>query len=99
MHAEAEAMGGVGAIKVNPKYWIVSDDTVMHIATAKALLEWNSTVRSIFIIPIISLINSQQDKKELYTHICEQYVECWKDMSGRAPGIQCGDAMPYLKKG
>jgi ADP-ribosylarginine hydrolase len=82
MHAEAESMGGVGAIKVNPKYWIVSDDTVMHIATAKALLEWNST-----------------DKKELYTHICEQYVECWKDMSGRAPGIQCGDAMPYLKKG
>jgi ADP-ribosylarginine hydrolase len=50
MHAEAESMGGVGAIKVNPKYWIVSDDTVMHIATAKALLEWNSTVRSIFII-------------------------------------------------
>jgi len=46
LHEEAEALGGVYNINVNPKDWIVSDDTVMHIATAKALLSWTSTVRS-----------------------------------------------------
>jgi hypothetical protein len=42
------------------------------------------------------------DKKSLqslYTQICKEYVKCWDDMSGRAPGIQCGRSMPYLKRG
>ena len=41
IHKEAKALGGIEAIEVNAKDWIVSDDTVMHIATAEALLtEW-----------------------------------------------------------
>ncbi|XP_003385106.3 PREDICTED: protein ADP-ribosylarginine hydrolase-like [Amphimedon queenslandica] len=33
-----EELGGVKNIKVNTKNWMVSDDTVMHIATAEALV-------------------------------------------------------------
>ncbi|WAQ96012.1 ADPRH-like protein [Mya arenaria] len=38
IHKELEELGGVKNIKVKPKEWIVSDDTVMHMATARALL-------------------------------------------------------------
>ncbi|XP_061181135.1 ADP-ribosylhydrolase ARH1-like isoform X2 [Saccostrea echinata] len=34
---ELNALGGLNAIKVKPPKWIVSDDTVMHLATSEAL--------------------------------------------------------------
>lgn len=57
MHAEAESFGGVNAIKINPYDWMVSDDTVMHIASAKALLRWDKKVRST-LSPLIYLLVS-----------------------------------------
>lgn len=36
---QANQLGGIHAIKVNVKDWPVSDDTVMHAATAIALIE------------------------------------------------------------
>ena len=42
IHQHLEALGGIEKIKVNPKMWMISDDTVMQIATAEALLSpWN----------------------------------------------------------
>ena len=38
IHKELLMLGGLEKIKVNPRSWRVSDDTVMHIATAEALL-------------------------------------------------------------
>ena len=38
IHEELEAMGGLQKIKVNTREWPVSDDTVMHLATADALV-------------------------------------------------------------
>lgn len=41
IHEELEKLGGLEKISVNPRDWMVSDDTVMHIATAEALLsDW-----------------------------------------------------------
>lgn len=38
IHEELEYLGGLERIQVNKKEWRVSDDTVMHIATAEALV-------------------------------------------------------------
>ena len=44
IHEHARELGGVGKIKVNRRNWMVSDDTVMHLATAEALLEkWSNS--------------------------------------------------------
>ena len=44
IHAEAKELGGIENVRVTTKNWRVSDDTVMHIATAEALLtEWSDT--------------------------------------------------------
>lgn len=43
IHQEARALGGIEKVVVNVKDWMVSDDTVMHIATAEALRsEWSN---------------------------------------------------------
>ena len=43
IHAEAKELGGIGSVTVTPEDWRVSDDTVMHIATADALLtDWSN---------------------------------------------------------
>ena len=70
--------GGVLNIKVN--HWMVSDDTVMHIATAEALVsEWIA-------------------KKDLYLILAEKYINCMKDMSGRAPGDTCMASTEILEQ-
>ena len=38
IHEQLQLLGGIEAIKVDPQRWMVSDDTVMHIATAEALV-------------------------------------------------------------
>ena len=38
IHDQLASLGGLENITVNPRSWMVSDDTVMHIATAEALL-------------------------------------------------------------
>ncbi|XP_052273419.1 inactive ADP-ribosyltransferase arh2-like [Dreissena polymorpha] len=43
IHEEVKGMGGVGLIEVTPQDWPVNCGTVMHIATAKALVKDNKT--------------------------------------------------------
>ena len=43
IHEQLEQLGGLDGISVNPQNWMISDDTVMHIATAEALLsDWDT---------------------------------------------------------
>ncbi len=42
IHGEVEQLGGVANLKVQPPHFIVSDDTILHIATAEGLTsEWS----------------------------------------------------------
>ncbi|XP_064611387.1 ADP-ribosylhydrolase ARH1-like isoform X2 [Liolophura sinensis] len=68
---ELKAMGGLSSINI--KGWMVSDDTVMHLATAEALCEESG----------------QSDMEKLYMKIAKKYKECMSDMTGRGPGHTC----------
>lgn len=49
IHKELKELGGVDNIKVNKKEWPVSDDTVMHIATAEALINKTEADSGLFL--------------------------------------------------
>lgn len=49
IHEDLEQLGGLDKIVVNPRGWMVSDDTVMHIATAEALIsDWKGDVEKLY---------------------------------------------------
>ena len=48
IHEQLALLGGIEAFKVDPSKWMVSDDTVMHIATAEALLSKWSTFEELY---------------------------------------------------
>ncbi|XP_046549771.1 uncharacterized protein LOC124259643 [Haliotis rubra] len=83
IHEELERLGGLGRIEVNRHGWMVSDDTVMHLATAQALVS----------------PEAQQGRIDMYHEMARQYIECMKDMTGRAPGGTCKAMTRILKPG
>ncbi|XP_076459983.1 ADP-ribosylhydrolase ARH1-like isoform X2 [Babylonia areolata] len=87
IHEELMKMGGLKAVKVKLPKWMVSDDTVMLLATGEALDE----------------CSGEGDREQLFSKIAQKYIHCMKDMDGRAPGKMCKEAVrklrPLRKKG
>ena len=86
IHAELAKLGGLDKISVNARDWMISDDTVMHIATAEALA---SSAADDWI--------SDRDQEKLYAELALRYKKCMDDMAGRAPGLTCGASAFKLK--
>ena len=49
IHDQLKELGGLNNISVNKKNWRVSDDTVLHIATAEALVSDWSTKEELYL--------------------------------------------------
>jgi ADP-ribosylarginine hydrolase len=84
IHKEFEDLGGLTKIVPDGrKIWCVSDDTVMHMATARALVN-----------PKVAKVN---DFHLLISVMTQEYIDCMKDMDGRAPGLKCVSSLNKLQ--
>jgi len=72
VHWTVRVLGGLEKLSLKPL--VVSDDTVMHLATAKAL---STSLRAGFDCRWLT---------EACKSLACQYVDCMEDMQGRAPG-------------
>ncbi|XP_078084933.1 ADP-ribosylarginine hydrolase [Mustelus asterias] len=90
IHRELRELGGLSKLSVSG--WRVSDDTVMHLATAQALVS-SSGGR-----PCTgSGTGSEHPMEQLYSNLAQEYRLSMKDMSGRAPGATCMNSVRVLK--
>lgn len=81
IHRQLKDMGGIKHIDVSIPEWTVSDDTVMHLATADALVRHKTC----------------EDKENLYSLLAEEYRNCMADMKNRSPGETCMDMAEKLE--
>ena len=70
IHQEVAKRGGLASL--DAKDFPVSDDTVMHLATAEAMMEVGK--------------KGKQTLARLVKHLVKEYIRCMRDMDGRAPG-------------
>ncbi|XP_072104494.1 ADP-ribosylhydrolase ARH1-like [Mobula birostris] len=80
IHGEVREAGGVQGLDV--KGWMVSDDTVMHLATAEALA---------------AASHPEESLEKLYPRLARDYKKSMNDMDGRGPGLTCMSAALLLK--
>ena len=70
IHQEVAKRGGLAAL--DAKEFPVSDDTVMHLATAEAMMEVGK--------------KDKQTLAQLVKQLVKEYIRCMRDMDGRAAG-------------
>ena len=94
IHEEAKGLGGIENVKVNPKEWRISDDTVMHIATAEALLtEW-SDHESLYPAIALKYIKCMLDMDGRAPGLT-----CMAKVNWLNPGVKDGCKIPFDFKG
>jgi ADP-ribosylarginine hydrolase len=81
IHREFNDLGGLKALNLAP--YKVSDDTILHLATVRALIEGKSQGKE------DDLVNTSK-------HFTKSF---YGDMVGRAPGTTTGRSMAMLKRG
>ncbi|XP_063070779.1 ADP-ribosylhydrolase ARH1-like [Engraulis encrasicolus] len=79
IHKEVAKMGGLA--KLDVKQFPLSDDTIMHLATAEALAE----------------MDKDAPLEQLYGALVKKYISCMGDMHGRAPGLTCMSSTHLLQ--
>ena len=88
IHRQLEILGGISKLKIVLNGWKVSDDTVLHLATAEGLIAKSD----------------QEDDEILFSEIAHKYKWIVvRDMAGRAPGatttFSCSQLLPNRPNG
>lgn len=87
---ELVGLGGIQNLVVDQYNWIVSDDTVQHLATAEALISANAEC----------VVNPfSDDFQRMCALIADHYVLSFDDMDDRAPGNTCARGVHWVKTG
>ncbi|KAL9653254.1 hypothetical protein ABK040_010961 [Willaertia magna] len=99
MHKQVEKLGGLENISL--KRWKVSDDTIMHMATLKSLLEVGDLYDKH--LCNTSPITFENESFSFYLDsimkiMAKEYIVCFSDMNGRCPGNTTGAGIQLLKK-
>ncbi|GAB0201683.1 ADP-ribosylhydrolase ARH1-like [Grus japonensis] len=82
IHAELAELGGLEAITLQPPEWPVSDDTILHLATAEGLATvWVARRGGPHCPPHPGL-----EGEPLLQELAHRYVAAMSDMEGRKPG-------------
>eukprot|EP01117_Protostelium_nocturnum_P019679 TRINITY_DN8595_c0_g1_i1.p1 TRINITY_DN8595_c0_g1~~TRINITY_DN8595_c0_g1_i1.p1 ORF type:complete len:417 (-),score=130.58 TRINITY_DN8595_c0_g1_i1:36-1286(-) len=89
IHKQLKDLGGLK--KLNLKRWKVSDDTVMHLATARALVKHAQNYTNDD--------GSIDADDALHSTVADEYVACFDDMEDRAPGKATKVAVARFEKG
>lgn len=103
---EAEALGGINAISLRGSKWIVSDDTVMQLATAEAA---SSALGAAAQATILSNVDGDgrwtcnpytvREYTSFIDQLADAYVRSWDDMAHRAPGGTCQAGVDHTRAG
>ena len=88
IHKELSDLGGIENLKVQEPEFIVSDDTILLLSTAEALIKESNA----------------DNIEKLYSELAYRYKnDCEKDMKGRAAGLTteaaCSSLRPLASKG
>ena len=95
IHDALSAMGGVEKISVNPHGWMVSDDTVMQIATAEALLtDWDNDKEKLYSALATKYIESMRDMAGRAPGLT-----CGSSVHMLRPGRPKGYVIPFNPRG
>eukprot|EP01100_Stratorugosa_tubuloviscum_P008324 TRINITY_DN3463_c0_g2_i1.p1 TRINITY_DN3463_c0_g2~~TRINITY_DN3463_c0_g2_i1.p1 ORF type:complete len:373 (-),score=176.56 TRINITY_DN3463_c0_g2_i1:97-1215(-) len=88
IHKEFEEKFGGQVSHINIANWRVSDDQVMHLATAKAL---KLALSQTFNFEIV------EQNKEIIKQLKLSYIQCFDRMPGRAAGVRTSRSIGFLK--
>ncbi len=93
--AEVDSLpGGLGALKINPDSWMISDDTVMTMATAKALISKWTTPNKLYANLAREYVDCLNDMTGRAPGIT-----CQKSASLLKPGLPNGHYIPFNPRG
>lgn len=97
IQAAIDHEGGGAAIVPDPsKGWMVSDDTVQHLATLQALVDNVGRLPNKSPASAGATAEDVERFSAVMTSMARHHVASWSDMDGRAPGGTCRRGVTYL---